>query len=179
MKGFLIHEWSTFLKTETTDTRPIKGTHLAFFSKLIVIVWSAQTTLWKAYQERCHSTLEDREQDNGKNPKIKEEITYLFSLCEQTLPAHHQTYFPQDLDTFLRHSTQTQLKNYMDWRRVGNSCRNPFFVTMVSDLLLSVVVAILKFVYDLTVSRACLRHQSARILIRNTVVPSDWQGIKN
>ena len=51
------------------------------------------------------------------------------------------------------------------------------FGTMVSDSSLSVAVAILQFVYDLTVSQAWHRHHSTRILIRVTVIPLDWRRV--
>ncbi len=45
--------------------------------------------------------------------EIKEEISHLFTLRDQVLPAHQQTYFPQDIHVFLNHSTQSQLQSYV------------------------------------------------------------------
>ena len=67
----------------------------------------------------------------------------------------------------------------LDWGRVGDSCRNPFFLAEVSVSSLSVAVAILHFVYDLTVSQACLRHQSTWNLMGQTVMPLDGRRIEN
>ena len=90
----------------------MRGTTTAFFSKLIVIMWDAQTTFWTSYQERRTETPSTIDQDDAKLTEIKAEVTYLYSLRTQVKPAHQSTYFPGNLNTFLKHSTHAQLKAY-------------------------------------------------------------------
>jgi hypothetical protein len=51
-------------------------------------------------------------QDASKLNELKEEIRYLNSVKAQVLPAHLNTYFPRDLENFLKHSTSSQLQTY-------------------------------------------------------------------
>jgi hypothetical protein len=78
---------------------------------------------------------------------------------------------------WLRHqSTQNLMRKMvmlLDWRRVRNSSRNPFFGDDGKCLFLFCRRHILHFVCDLTVSRAQLRHHSMQNSIRNTVMLSD------
>ncbi len=90
----------------------MRCTTTAFFSKLIVIMWNEQTTFWSAYQERRNSTSTAQDQDTEKLTEIKAEVTYLYSLRHQVHPAHQSTYFPGNLNTFLKHSTHAQLQAY-------------------------------------------------------------------
>ena len=60
-----------------------------------------------------------------------------------------------------------------DGRRVGNSCRNPFFGDDGKCFVSFFCRHFLQFDYDLTVSRALLRHHSMQNSIRNTVMLSD------
>jgi hypothetical protein len=111
--GFYAKEWHDFLLSDTPPNTPTKGMPSTFFSNLIALMWTEQTAFWTAYQEWRHATPPDHTDDTEKITKLKEEITYLFSLRDQTLPAHLDTYFPQDLPTFLKHSTQSQLHAYI------------------------------------------------------------------
>ena len=80
------------------------------------------------------------------------------------------------------HSTQYSMRKTvmpLDWRRVGDLCRNPFFWDNGKCLFFSVAVTILQFVSDVTVSRACHRHQSTRNWMRKTVMLSDGRRIEN
>ena len=52
-----------------------------------------------------------------------------------------------------------------------------FFVTEVSVSIFSVVITILHFVCDLTVSLAWLRHQSTQNSMRKTMVPLDGRRV--
>jgi hypothetical protein len=114
-RGFLSKEWNTMLSSEIATGHQMKGSTSEFFSKLIVILWNEQTAFWKAYQDRRHAkaTTIDKDKDTEKMTETKNEIKYLFSLRDTVLPAHTNSYFPQDLDTFLRHSTQSQLYAYV------------------------------------------------------------------
>jgi hypothetical protein len=112
-RGFFAKEWHDLLLSDTTPNNPIKGTPSMFFSNLIVSMWNKQTALWTSYQERRHATPTDTTKDADKTTELKEEISYLFSIRDQALPAHLDTYFPRDLPTFLKHSTQTQLQAYI------------------------------------------------------------------
>ena len=92
----------------------MKGTPATFFSKLIVTMWEAQTTFWLDYQDRRNTaSIVHDDLDSNKMTEIKQEVTYLFSLRDKVLPTHINSYFPQDLDTFLQHSTQSQLQTYI------------------------------------------------------------------
>ena len=91
----------------------MKGSPSAFFTKLIVILWNAQTTFWTAYQDRRHNPPSTHTEESEKMTEIKEEISHLFTLRDQVLPAHQQTYFPQDIHVFLNHSTHSQLQSYV------------------------------------------------------------------
>ena len=94
--------------------------------------------------------------------------------------------FDYDLTVFQawhRHqSTRISIGNAVmlsDWRRIKNSSRNPFFVTMVSVLLLFCRRHFLRFDYDLTVFQAWLRHHSTWNSIRITMIPLDGRRIGN
>ena len=90
----------------------MRVTSAAFFPKLIGILWSAQTTFWTSYQDRRHAVPPTPDQDADNLTEIKAEVSYLYSLRNQVNPAHHGTYFPANLQTFLQHSTHAQLKSY-------------------------------------------------------------------
>jgi hypothetical protein len=53
----------------------------------------------------------------------------------------------------------------LDWSRVGESCRDPFFWDNGKCFVAFCCRHFLHFDYDLTVSRAWHRHQSTRISI--------------
>ena len=106
--------WAPLLQSLTPNDQPIKGTHHAFFAKLIILLWNAQTTFWTAYQDRRHKETDtDQQQDTAKLLEVKEEVTYLYSLRKQVLPSHNQSYFPLDIASFLQYSTQAQLQSYV------------------------------------------------------------------
>jgi hypothetical protein len=85
--------------------------------------------------------------------------------------------------TWLRHqSTQNLMRKTVmlsDGRRIGNSCRNPFFGDKVIVLFLFCRCHFLHFVYDLTVSLAWLRHHSTLNSMRKSVMLSDWRSSRN
>ena len=112
MRGFLSIEWSHYLTSTTTD-QPMRCTHHTFFTQLITTLWTAQTDFWIAYQSRRHSTQEQHDNDSDKISELKEEIRFLFSLQTKVLTAHTATYFPQDPESFLKHSTASQLHSYI------------------------------------------------------------------
>jgi hypothetical protein len=109
----LTEDWEKALLSGIAQGQLMKGTPAAFFAKLIVTMWEAQTAFWSAYQERRNAITTREDDDSEKLTEIKHEITYLFSLRDKVLPAHINTYFPQDLDIFLQHSTQSQLQTYI------------------------------------------------------------------
>ena len=112
-RGLLANEWVDALQSEVTPERPLRCPIKTFFAQLIVVLWNAQTSFWKAYQDRRHTPNTDPTKDSEQMLEIKGEIKYLFSFRDQVLPSHQQTYFPQDLDVFLQHSTITQLQGYI------------------------------------------------------------------
>ena len=67
----------------------------------------------------------------------------------------------------------------LNGRNIGDSCRNWIFWDDGKCSVLFCCRHFLHFVYDLTVSWACLRHHSTRILMRKTVVPLDGRRIEN
>jgi hypothetical protein len=104
--------------------------------------------------------------------------------CFVAFCCHHFLQFVYDLTVslaWLRHqSTQNSMRKTvmpLDWRRFGNSSRNRFFFTEVSVSIFSVVITILHFVCDLTVSLAWLRHQSTQNSMRKTVVPLEGRRV--
>ena len=111
-RGFISQKWSDFLHSETCMNQPMKGTTNSFLCKLIHILWNAQTTFWTSYQERRHALPDSPEHEADKLIEIKETVTYLYSLRNQVNPAHHSTYFPDNLQSFLKHSTHAQLQSY-------------------------------------------------------------------
>jgi len=112
MRGFLSNEWSHYLAYTITD-QPLRCTHQTFFAALITSLWTAQTDFWTAYQLRRHTPPDQDEPDPGKIAELKEEIRFLFALKPQVLPNHTATYFPIDLESFLKYSTKAQLQNYI------------------------------------------------------------------
>ena len=113
-RGFVSQEWETLLHSENANGHVMKGTPFSFFSKLIVTMWQEQTAFWMAYQARRHSPVDTHSDlDSEKLIEIKQEISHLFTLREKVLPAHINSYFPQDLETFLKHSTTAQLQTYV------------------------------------------------------------------
>jgi hypothetical protein len=111
-RGFLSKDWASYLQTTISKERPMKGSSTSFFSKLICVIWQEQTTFWTEYQAKRHAPTADQSQNTSKLSELNEEIRYLHSLKEQVLPAHLSTYFPRDLESFLKHSTSSQLQTY-------------------------------------------------------------------
>ena len=103
---------------------------------------------------------------------------------------HHFLQFVCDLtvsQAWLRHqSTQNSMRKKvvpLEGRRVRNSCRKPFFGEDGKCFVSFCCLLFLQFVYDLTVSRACLRHHSTQNLMRNAVMGLDrrrvWNSCRN
>ena len=123
--------------------------------------------------------LSDRRRigNSCRNPFFCDDGKCFFSFCRR-----HFLHFVCDLTVFrawLRHhSTRNSIRITMiplNGRRIGNSCRNPFFCDQVSVLSPSL------FSFRLWSHRfsTWLRHQSTQILISNAVMLPDWRGIKN
>jgi hypothetical protein len=98
----------------------------------------------------------------------------------------HFFHFVYDLtvsQAWLRHhSTRNSIRITvltLNGRRIGNSCRNRIFWDDGKFSVSFCCRHFLHFVYDLTVSRACLRHHSTQIWMRKTVVPLDGRRIEN
>ena len=120
-RGFLTIEWSRLITENCTPEHPLKGSTASFFSKLIGILWSAQTAFWTAYQERRHAQPTDDGLESAKLLELQAEVEYLFTLRDKVLPAHTQTYFPQDESDFIKYSTHNQLQTYI--HNYGNAIR--------------------------------------------------------
>ena len=95
-------------------------------------------------------------------------VSVLFSFC-----CRHFLQFDFDLTVsracLRHHSTRISIRNtvvLLDWRRIGNSCRNPFFCDDGKCFCCFCRCHFLQFIYDLTVSRAQLRYHSTQNLMR-------------
>ena len=119
--------------------------------------------------------------DSCRNPFFCDKGKWFILFCRR-----HFLQFVYDLTVSLaclrHHSTQNSMRKTvmpLDWRRVGDSCRNPFFCDKGKWFILFCRRHFLQFVYDLTVSLACLRHQSTQNLMRKTVVPLEGRRVRN
>ena len=108
-------------------------------------------------------------------------VSVLFSFC-----CRHFLQFDFDLTVsracLRHHSTRISIRNtvvLLDWRRIGNSCRNPFFCDDGKCFCCFCRCHFLQFVYDLTVSLAQRRYHLTQNLMRKTVVLSDGWRARN
>jgi hypothetical protein len=83
-----------------------------FLSGLIKIMWAAIHNLWKKHQEKLHDTTDTA--SNPQRTKLQQHIRILHALRGHTRAIHQETYFYQDLDTFLAKGTIFQFQCYID-----------------------------------------------------------------
>lgn len=84
LKGFLSHEWERYLEnTFCVWSRQIPAPayfdHTQFFSGLIKVMWSAQSTFWNHYQALIHKNTEKHKTSEERRNQTKAEIRYLYS----------------------------------------------------------------------------------------------------
>jgi hypothetical protein len=114
LRGFLSIKWRRYLIDQIT-ARPkptLRCTPDQFFYKLIILFWTAQTDLWKSYQESRHSPP-SFDSPSHKHMELQRDVQYLFSLRQAVCPEHQSVYFPSNFDTFISDSTTTQLRVYL------------------------------------------------------------------
>jgi len=114
LRGFLSTQWRRYL-TNQLRIRPkptLRCTPDQFHYKLILLFWTAQTDLWKSYQESRHSAPSPVSPSH-KHMELRRDVQYLFSLQPEVCPEHQSTYFPSDPDAFTTESTPTQLRLYI------------------------------------------------------------------
>ena len=112
MRGFLSQEWNSYL-TSTISDRPMRCDQTNFFAQLIRTLWTAQTDFWAAYQLRRHNPPGNPELDTQKMQELKTEVRFLLTSQDKVLQEHSTSYFPQEPESFLKHSTMSQLQSYI------------------------------------------------------------------
>ena len=115
LRGFFSNKWRRHL-IDHLRLRPkpsLRCTPDQFYYKLILLFWTAQTDLWKSYQELRHAPTQSVDTPSSKHSELQRDIRYLFSLKSMVCPEHQSVYFPSDPEHFLSNSTTTQLRNYI------------------------------------------------------------------
>jgi hypothetical protein len=117
LRGFFSDQWHKYLEYELNhnpaERAPDYFDYASFFSGLIKLIWSQQSTLWNDLQRPAGP-------DSPPVPSLdrieehKIAIRHLYTLRSQVLPQHRDEYFPRHLSDFLNRSTPTQLLNYIN-----------------------------------------------------------------
>ena len=116
MRGFLSTLWERFLQAQIlrqlpTDKR-LTMEPAAFITGLIKTLWTSMSTLWTNHCNHVH-----RKDDNGPSPdkllELQTRVRTLHSRRNDTLAAHRDLYFYEDLEAHLRNATVQELRTYL------------------------------------------------------------------
>ena len=114
LRGFFSTKWRRYLN-DNLALRPkptLRCTTDQFLYKLILIFWTAQTDLWKSYQDHRHSP-KTADSPSSKHLELQRDVQYLFSLQPEVCQEHQSIYFPPDPEVFLSSSTTTHFRVYI------------------------------------------------------------------
>jgi hypothetical protein len=116
-RGFLTRNWRGLYESISYAEHPINETQTTLFlSGLVRLMWDAQLLYWKKHIDREETGTPTTTILNSKRRDVfQTKIRDLHLKKQDCLHGHQEQYFHEDVEAFLSHATNSQMKAYLHY----------------------------------------------------------------